>query len=34
MWTVLPETVQLPELLKLTGSPKLADALTVKSGLP
>jgi len=26
--------VQLPELLKLTGSPKLADALTVKSGLP
>src|SRR6266568_1474824 len=32
--TVLPDTVQLPEALKVTGSPELAVALTVNGGVP
>src|SRR2546421_12192745 len=34
MWTVLPETVQLPAAEKLTDRPELAVALTGKSGSP
>ena len=34
MWTMLPETVQLPAAEKLTDKPELAVALTGKSGSP
>ena len=34
MWTVFPATVQGPEAVKLTASPEVAVALTVKSASP